>query len=389
MNRGRTHLWHTLAVLGLAIAFWAGTPVSAQNQNMSPQVDNDTRNFQVADMDRFLDSHPEVADQLRKDPSLIRSTEFLENHPQLRDFLQQHPGIREEFSENPNAFMRQEERFERREDDGRFGDNDITRRELSSTDQFLDSHPEIAEQLRKDPSLINNREFVEKHPDLRAFLENHPGVREEVRENPNAFFRAGRRFDRREDAEENGRFGDRDITRRELASMNQFLDSHPEIAEQLRKDPSLIKNREFVEKHPDLRAFLQNHPGVREEFRENPEGFMQSERRFDQHEDFGNRGFGGGRDFRDPDTTRGELVSFGTFLNGHAGLSQQLTKDPTLVNNKEFLTNHPELQEFMKAHPQMSEELKENPKAFMSSLQQVNNNNKTTAKPMVQSKHKP
>jgi len=66
------------------------------------------------------------------------------------------------------------------------GDNDTTRRELAEMDRFLDGHPEVAEQLRKDPSLINNQEFVEKHPELREFLQNHPGVREEFRENPNA-----------------------------------------------------------------------------------------------------------------------------------------------------------------------------------------------------------
>ena len=34
----------------------------------------------------------------------------------------------------------------------------------------MDSHPEIAEQLRKNPSLVNNQEFVENHPALQTFL---------------------------------------------------------------------------------------------------------------------------------------------------------------------------------------------------------------------------
>jgi hypothetical protein len=52
----------------------------------------------------------------------------------------------------------------------REGDNDTTRRELAEMDRFLDGHPEVAEQLRKDPSLINNQDFLEKHPELREFL---------------------------------------------------------------------------------------------------------------------------------------------------------------------------------------------------------------------------
>ena len=45
-------------------------------------------------------------------------------------------------------------------------DHDTTRGQLASADRFFDTHPEIAEQLRKDPSLVNNKEFVKNHPDL-------------------------------------------------------------------------------------------------------------------------------------------------------------------------------------------------------------------------------
>jgi phage-related protein len=404
-HRGRKTLGYTLALLMLSVVFWAGAPASGQE--MSPRDrDNDmrdqdirnqeTRNQQVATLDRFFDSHPEIAEQLRKDPSLISNSEFVERHQELQEFLQQHPGVREEFRENPNAFMRQERRFDEREeredqgrfdrredqDNGRVGDRDTTRRELRNMDRFLDSHPEIAEQLKKDPSLINNREFVERHPDLQQFLQQHPGVQEEFRENPNSFMRQEQRFDQREDRD-NRNFGDRDTTPRELSNTDRFLDSHPEIAEQLRKDPTLINNRKFVDKHPELHEFLQQHPGVREEFRENPNAFMRQEQRFDQRENFGHR-------FGDGDTTRGELMSFGQFLNHHSTISQALAKDPSLVNNKEFMASHGDLQDFLKNHQQVKEELTENPQAFMNSVQQANtnSNSKTTAKTMVQTKHK-
>src|SRR6202040_304548 len=79
--------------------------------------DSDVTRRQVAEMDRFLDKHPELAEQLRKDPSLIRNREFVENHPALQEYLQSHPEVREEFRENPSAFMRREERYDRRTDD--------------------------------------------------------------------------------------------------------------------------------------------------------------------------------------------------------------------------------------------------------------------------------
>src|SRR5579864_778733 len=138
-------------------------------------------------------------------------------------------------------------------------DSDMTRQQLSALDQFLDQHPELSEQLRNNPSLVNNEEFVESHPDLQSYLQQHPEVREELNQNPNAVMHQEQRFDRREDRDaDRNRDRDRDngITRGELSSMDNFMDSHPEIAEQLRKNPSLADNKEFVEDHPALQQFL-------------------------------------------------------------------------------------------------------------------------------------
>ena len=406
-------------LLALAMLFSTGTPASGQTestqdqQTMPPPItpphtppqqitppqregDNDTTRRELAEMDRFLDSHPEVAEQLRKDPSLINNQDFVEKHPGLQEFLENHPGVREEFKENPNAFMRQENRYERHEGDDRDGDRrdgdrrdgDTTRRELASMDRFMDGHPEIAEQLRKNPSLINNREFVENHPALQEYLQNHPEVREEFKENPNAFMRQENRYDRREDDRDRGR-RDGDTTRRELASMDRFMDGHPEIAEQLRKDPSLVNNREFVENHPALQEYLQNHPAVREEFKENPNVFMRQENRYDRRED--NRDRDRDRDnlnrTADP-LGRGELTSFGQFLGGHSTVAEQLSKDPSLANNKEYLANHPELGEYLKAHPGMTRQLSENPQAVMSSNWVLQGSSSSAGKPSPQPKPK-
>lgn len=232
-------------------------------------------------------------------------------------------------------------------------DNDTTRGELANMDRFLDSHPEIAEQLRRDPSLINNKQFVDNHPQLQEFLQDHPALREEFKENPNAFMRQEDRYDRRDD---------HDTTRAELASMDRFMDAHPEIAEQLRKDPSLVDNKQFVDNHPALQEYLQNHPQVREEFKENPNAFMRQEDRYDQHEDR----YGRSQDsanYRD----RGEMSNFGDFLRGHTNVADQLSKDPSLANNKEFLSTHPELQSYLSSHPEMQQQLAANPQAVMTS----------------------
>lgn len=306
--------------------------------------------------------------------------------------------------------------WNRDHDQDRDRDRDTTREELSEMDNFLDGHPEIAEQLRKDPSLINKREFVENHPALQEYLQKHPGVRNEFRENPNAFMHQENRYDRAEDR----RGGDRDITRRQLAEMDRFLDKHPETAEQLRKDPSLINNRQFVQNHPGLQEYLQNHPGVREEITENPNAFMHREQRYDRREDAREDRFGdrdgrvgtGDRDDRiatgDPDDhnhiahhdrdsmqvhgvdrdDHNELTSFGQFLGGHSNMAAQLSKDPSLANNKEYLSTHPELQEYLKAHPGVSQQLGQNPQAVMSS-NVVQQSTTTTGTPTAMPKTKP
>jgi len=333
-------------------------PVSAQSQTMTPQAQapppqnmtppdaDDATRRQLASFDSFLDSHPEVAEQLRKDPSLVDNQQFVAQHPGLQEYLTQHPEIRQEITQNPNAFMHQEERFDRE-------NGDITRGELANMDRFMNSHPEIAEQLRKDPSLVDSRQFVENHPALQQFLADHPGVREEFKEHPEAFMRDAERLDRRDD-----RGRGLDITRTELVNMQRFMDSHPEIAEQLRKDPALVDDRQFVENHPALHQFLEEHPGVREEYKEHPEAFMHDEERFDRRE-------------RDHDRVgSAELASFSEFLGNHDRIGDELSKNPSLANNQEYLESHPELRDYLKANPQVHQQLSENPGSFIKASQQ-------------------
>ena len=330
-------------------------PATSRAQTVSTPDRDDVTARQLASFDAFLDSHPEIAEQLRRDPSLVNSKEFVEKHPALQDYLRQHPEIREEISQNPSGFMHQEQRFDRHEDQAR--DNDVTRGELATMDRFMDSHPEIAEQLRKNPALVDNKEFVANHPALQQFLADHPRVREEFRENPYAFMHQEERFDRREDRDR-----DHDVTRGELASMDRFMDSHPEIAEQLRKNPALVDNQEFVANHPALQQFLADHPGVREEYKENPYAFMHQEEAFDRREDSHMHG--------DRDVTRGELASFGEFMGSHDRIADELSRNPGLANNQEYLENHPDLRNYLNAHPQVHEELSENPQSFIRLAQQ-------------------
>ena len=77
--------------------------------------------------------------------------------------------------------------------------NDLTEQEVKTWDKFLDSHPNIAEDLQKDPQRVNDPGFVSRHPELQSFLSDHPKVREELKENPSKVMNRENKYDKTED----------------------------------------------------------------------------------------------------------------------------------------------------------------------------------------------
>jgi hypothetical protein len=169
-----------------------------------------------------------------------------------------------------------------------------------------------------------------------------------------------------------------DITHQDIVDFDRFLDDHPEIAEQLRKDPSLVDNKQWVAGHPALQEYLRDHPRISEAYRTDPNLFMKDEDRYDRRED---------RFARGGERNNGELTGFGQFLGNHTSISAELSKDPSLANNKEYLSTHPELQSYLQAHPAMTQQLAENPQAVMSSswVQQSSNMGMKTTPPKTKS----
>jgi hypothetical protein len=371
MKQSHFHLKTWLTMSALTGFLCLGAPVNAQSasaQNTPALQGDDATRQELANFNRFLDSHPETAEQVRKDPSFVNNEDFLQHHPALQTYLQDHPAVREQIKTDPNAFMREESRYERHDDD-RGRDRDVNREELAHFDQFLDTHRETAEQLRKDPSLVDNEEFVRNHPALQTYLHDHPELREQLKSSPNAFMHQEERYDRHDD--------DRDrINREELGHFDQFLNTHRETAEQLRKDPSLVDNQDFLQHHPALQTYLQEHPELRQQLKQDPNAFMQQEARYSRYD---NRE--GGMD-RDAISHR-QAASFGEFLGGHWDISQRLSEDPSLVKNQEYLENHPELKQYLSSHPDVNKELMANPQTFVKSAQQFSTTSNTTTAPAV------
>ena len=423
--------WPATPMLAALISLGVPAVVHATpTQSGRAAQDNDITRQELALFDQFLDSHREIAEQVQRDPSLVNNDQFVKNHPALQTFMQQHPAVREELKENPKAFMHREAVYERHEDNR-------MREERIHFDRFLDSHREIAEQLRRNPKLINDEAYVKGHPELQTYLQDHPEFRETVRKDPDAFTRADNDRYARHDSDDrdrdtrrdndardrdaradndrdrdarrdnDNRDGDRDARkdndardrdaradnrdrdrdarrdnddrlrqrdavdrerdarRDELANFDHYLDSHRETAEQLRKDPSLVNNDEFLRNHPSLQSYLQQHPGVRTAIKQDPNAFMHQEARYDQNE-YRMRSGEGDEPHR----------HFGEFLGGHSNISEQLSKDPSLVKNQEYMQNHPELKDYLNQYPDVRQGLMQNPETFVKSSQQFNTNNK-------------
>ena len=91
-------------VLGLSMFFWFAISTGAQttpmqspppsNDNEQSNQDRDITRGELANFDKFLDSHREIADQVRKNPSLVDNQQFLKDHPALQAYVQQHPAVR-------------------------------------------------------------------------------------------------------------------------------------------------------------------------------------------------------------------------------------------------------------------------------------------------------
>jgi hypothetical protein len=141
--------------------------------------------------DNFLDSHPAIEKDLQKDPSLVNSSSYLSAHPELKQFLASNPNVSQALVKNPTEFMHRENEFDRK-------GKDLTRAEVKTFDDFLDKHPAIDKDLSKNPSLVNDPNYLAKHPELQTFLKNNPQISQDLSEHPKAFMKAERKFDHTE-----------------------------------------------------------------------------------------------------------------------------------------------------------------------------------------------
>jgi hypothetical protein len=62
------------------------------------------------------------------------------------------------------------------------------RDEVRQFHRFLQDHPKVSSELRKNPNLINSKRYLNQHDDLQAFLKRHPAVKREIVTHPSRVF---------------------------------------------------------------------------------------------------------------------------------------------------------------------------------------------------------
>jgi hypothetical protein len=70
----------------------------------------------------------------------------------------------------------------------------VTQGELNHFNSFLNSHPGVAQQLHRNPNLVNNSNYLEQHPELHTYLADHDQIRRAIQTHPGKFAYSGGRY---------------------------------------------------------------------------------------------------------------------------------------------------------------------------------------------------
>jgi hypothetical protein len=140
--------------------------------------------------------------------------------------------------------------------------------ELAGFGAFLEQHSVIEGRLREDPALLQDPAFQRNHPTIAQFLARHPEIAAQLAARPRWFLH-------RELARQ---FGPA-VPRTQLAEFDRFLDQHPALEQLLIQHPQLLHQSDFLSSHPELRDHLRRSFGVERGNGLRPERPLKAERK--------------------------------------------------------------------------------------------------------------
>jgi len=230
-------------------------------------------------------------------------------------------------------------------DDGRVR---ISENDLRSFERYLDEHWETAQELYRNPDLINDREYVRDHTALRNWLEDHPEAAREIRENPRAVLWSERGRPSRDSGDSSTR-----LTDRQRRSWDNFLDEHRTVARDLARNPDLVNDPQYVRDHESLDDWFDEHREAASIIRANPGAYIAQS----------SRSSGSGTDYEQP--TASDIQSFEQYLDRNWEVADALYRDPELIKSRGFLRDNPSLDDWMRAHPAAARAIRERPQDYL------------------------
>jgi hypothetical protein len=224
----------------------------------------------------------------------------------------------------------------------------ISAADLRSFERYLDTHGDTAQELYRDPDLLNDRDYVREHQALRNWLEEHPEAAREIRANPQAVLWR----ERGRDADE--RYGaSTRLSDRQRRSWDNFLADHRDIARDLSRNPDLLNDASYVRDHEALDDWLREHREAADIITANPRAYTaRPSYSADSDADYG-------------PPTASDLRSFEQYLNRNWEVADELYRNPDLVNDRRFVRTHPSLDDWLQAHPAAARAIRAQPQAYL------------------------
>ena len=231
--------YRSFVTLFSAAVLAVGTITPAFAQYRYPELafsDNDYRNDAGYDndaarrWDRFLDQdeNRNFSRQFHGNPNIIHDEREMDQWTGVRELFRDHPDVRDYVYQKVRDYNQDTQPAEK------------WNRELAA-------NPNFADRYRQNPSIVNDSNLRDSEPEIAEFLRTNPDVRPYLDSYAS-------RSSYRDDHDEDFR-GD--------TGLDAFMASHPNIARQLRDNPSLINDENFIRSHPNLHEYLRTHPEAR------------------------------------------------------------------------------------------------------------------------------
>jgi hypothetical protein len=181
-------------------------------------------------------------------------------------------------------------------------------------ERFLDQdqNRDFARIFRGNPNIIHDPNYMDQWTGVRDLFSRDPDVREY--------------------AEQTARNYDRNTPARE--KWNRLLEQNPNFAQRWRQNPSIMNDSNLANDEPEIREFMRTNPDVR--------GYVERQ---------AGRAEGYGRSDNDRDEDLRSDSGLENFMASHPNIARKLRDNPSLINDQQFVRNHPNLHEYLRNHP--------------------------------------